>query len=494
MVSHINDFIFILPELFLILGSLVLLSIGVLFSNYPLSIGKPLGKQIGILSVGLLFLVGMLIVNGYSFEGFCFDYSISKTVLINYVNILVTLGGFSLFILWFGYIKNQEQLEFELLILFIISILGSYLIISSNDFLSTYLGIELQGLCLYIMAAFKTNSSFSTEAGVKYFILGGLASSFLIFGISLIYGFTGLINFTDLQLFFNAELHQRSLDGLYIGFFFLFVGFLFKVGGAPFHVWVPDVYEGSPMIVTAFFAIIPKISIFIAMVKVTTEILVFQSLGIKLFILYSSILSTVIGSIAALSQTSLKRLISYSAIAQSGFILLGLSTFSSEGIASILIYLTIYVLLLVNLFACILASSQRLDFLSIQNIGNLKYIGKSNALLKYIFSFSIFSIAGIPPLSGFFSKFLIFYSAIGEGLYVSSVIVLFVSAVSMVYYLRIIRSIMFVKNYRQWMFMTNIPRSLAYIIVYTGMFNVLFIFILDMVITYSYTLAVGSLL
>lgn len=489
---YYDDLVCLLPEFFLITIVLCLLTVGVFFHNFYISIGKSLGYQLGLLSIGSLICLFFLVLDSptsvEALEG-----SIVKSQLTLFLSLLVLFGCISVVFLWLSYVVNHESLNFEGLIIFFLVVLGSYMILTSNDFLSLYIGVELQSLCLYILACLKTNSTYSTEAGVKYFILGGLASSFLLFGITLVYGFTGVINYSDLKLIvLNLTAFNLDLGGLSLGFFFIFCGLIFKVGGAPFHLWVPDVYEGAPMIVTGFFAIVPKLAIFGVLLRLLSDIVYhFDTNFLNLF-LFSGILSILIGSFGAVMQISIKRLLSYSAISHGGFILYALSMGVVESIACACFYLVLYVVLLVNIFAVLISLVQVHNNSSIKLISNLRYLQKSNALLNIFAFYSFFGIAGIPPLSGFFSKLFVFFTAISNGAFLSGSLCIFLSVVGSVYYLKVARSMMFVQNSSQWIFFKPISRLNAMIITYTGLFNILFIVIGYNFIYDAYNVGLGQ--
>ena len=484
----------LLPEGFILLTILTFLSVNVFFCNFYVSVGKPLGYQAGILVFFSLFFILLLLFEADFYQLSSFSESVSKDFVGYYVNFIVLIGSLCVCIFWLVYTLDHESIDFEFFLLILIVVLGSFVITNSNDFLSLYIGIELQSLCLYVMAGSKIRSTFSTEAGVKYFVLGGLASSLFLFGVSLTYGFVGTINFDDLQLILLSGINEKlQKSGLYIGFFFLFCGLIFKVGGAPFYMWVPDVYEGSPLSVTGFFAIVPKLAIFCVLVKVgLMNVLQFIPEVADLF-LYSGILSIFVGSLGALMQTTVKRLLSYSAISHSGFILYAISTQMVEGMVSALFYLIVYVLVLCNVFAVLVAASLRYNNSSIKLISNLRYVFRSHPILGYSLMFSIFSIAGIPPLSGFFSKFFVFFSAIKGGFYFSSGLCILLSVVGSVYYLKLVRSLMFIRDTSQWVFFGPIRRKVAYLIVYSGIFNVLFCFFGFDLVNFIYSEVVASL-
>lgn len=472
-----NDYIFLFPELFLIFSILLIITLGVMFNSYHVSVGSLLSKQLGVLVWGVLLYTLVLYYNTGFIEVLLLGGLVDRSSVGYFFVLVVLVTGLVVTLLARHYVSFSSLAESEIFMLFLLVILGNICIIFANDFLGLYLGIELQGLGLYILATLKTNSTYSTEAGLKYFVLGAFASSILIFGISLLYGFTGVLSFTDLGLVLFEGPVEGVLGGSIVSACLLmFMGLVFKVGGAPFHSWVPDVYEGAPTIVTGFFSMVPKLGIFSALVSLCYggSLVFFDSVQ-ELFI-YCGVLSVAVGSLGALSQTSIKRLLSYSAIGHTGFILLGLSTGSVDGLVGIIFYLIVYVSLLINIFGIIIGVTQYTSLSSLKLVGNLRYLTLFNPLVAISLGLSFFSIAGIPPLSGFFSKFLIFFALIKEEFFVISVVGIFLSVVSGVYYLRLIRGSTLVKNVTSPNFFIEIDRPIAYLIAYSFIFNVLFLF------------------
>jgi NADH:ubiquinone oxidoreductase subunit 2 (subunit N) len=403
---------------------------------------------------------------------------------------------------------------FEYMILMLFSTASMLFMISSFDFISMYLTVELQSLCFYVLAASKRNSEFSTEAGLKYFILGAFSSGILLFGCSMIYGFTGITNFGELAKVLTgsqeviygsipatslwSEIHEglhlhsangaatgvvgglyplwsSQSSGIIIGIIFLAVGFLFKLTAAPFHMWAPDVYEGSPTGITAFFSIAPKIAILGVFLRLFLYSFYDLMLPWQKIILFCSIASMIVGALAAMSQHKIKRLLAYSSIGHIGYILLGLSCATIEGIEALFIYLIIYVIMTINLFAIILSLRVAAPFSAVGHVGNwranptpknlgessqseansgtyhLKYISdlgmlaKTNPILAFTLTCTLFSMAGIPPLAGFCSKFYIFFAALSSSLYLLAFIGVLTSVVSCFYYIRLIKIMYFEK-------------------------------------------------
>ena len=311
--------------------------------------------------------------------------------------------------------------------------------ISSYDLIVFYLGLELQSLCLYILAAFKKSDEKSTEAGLKYFVLSALASGLLLYGCSLIYGFTGSTNFEEI----SKNLNETN-TGAVFGIVFVVVGLAFKVSAVPFHMWTPDVYEGSPTSITGFFALIPKIaaiSVFIRFMYVPFLNLFDQWQTIIIFI---SIASMILGAVAAIGQNNIKRLMAYSSIGHMGYALAGLATGTNSGIQSTIIYLTIYLVMNLGAFGCIFMMKRENVFY--ENISDLSGLSKNHPILAFGFLIILFSLAGIPPLAGFFAKFYIFMAVIESQMYALAIIGLLATVISAFYYLRIIKGMYFIKN------------------------------------------------
>ena len=345
--------------------------------------------------------------------------------------------------------------EYSLLIVF--TTIGSSLLISSNDIISMYLSIELQSFAVYILATLYRNSESATAAGLKYFLLGGLSSAIILLGTGLIYSYTGLTQFESIYAFTSISGNDEYTQPLVFGLILISIGFLFKVAAAPFHNWAPDVYDGTPTIVTAWLSTMPKISIFVFLLEIQTGIEGnFESLSVMLgddpvnvwknLLLVVSLLSLVIGTILGLSQYKIKRLLTYSTISHVGFLLLALSINTEESIESFLFYIIQYSITNVNVFLTLLGFGYFINLSTkqdIQFIDNLKGQFKTNPLLSLSFSLCLFSIAGIPPIVGFFAKQMVLYSSIHNGYYFISIVAILVSVISASYYLKIIKVIYF---------------------------------------------------
>jgi NADH-quinone oxidoreductase subunit N len=336
------------------------------------------------------------------------------------------------------YIKNNDIDKIEYPIIILASTLGMILMISSYDLIVFYLGLELQSLCLYILASFRREDVRSSEAGLKYFVLSALASGLLLYGCSLIYGFTGSTNFETIATNLN-----EANKGAVFGIVFIIVGLAFKVSAVPFHMWSPDVYEGSPTSVTSFFALIPKIAAITVFIRFMYVPFINAINQWQAIIIFLSIASMIVGAVAAIGQQNIKRLMAYSSIGHMGYALAGLATGTNEGIQSLIIYLTIYLVMNLGAFGCIFMMKRENIFY--ENINDLSGLSKNHPILAFSFLIILFSLAGIPPLAGFFAKFYIFMAVIEVKMYALAIIGLVTTVVSAFYYIRIIKVIYFDK-------------------------------------------------
>lgn len=378
--------------------------------------------------------------------------------------------------------KQESLNSYEFIILILLSTCSMLFLISSADFISMYLAIEMQSLCFYVLAALKRNSEFSTEAGLKYFLLGAFSSGLLLFGCSMIYGFSGITNFSDLSklfIFDNDDI-SNSLSFLHaceLGMIFILVGFLFKITAAPFHMWAPDVYEGSPTSVTAFFSIAPKIAVLSVFLRIFLESFFNFIWPWQKILIFCSVTSMIIGSFAAMSQNKIKRLLAFSSIGHVGFLLIGFCCGTVEGLQSLIIYLVIYTFMTINFFCFILIPLRR-DFRGVVNrikyTTDLALLAKTNPLLALNLTLTLFSMAGIPPLAGFYSKAFLFFAAVSSSMYFLAVIGVLTSVVSCFYYIRLIK-IMYFENITTWCSFIKIPREHSITLAITSLFISFFI-------------------
>jgi NADH-quinone oxidoreductase subunit N len=335
------------------------------------------------------------------------------------------------------FLEKEKIGRFEYPVLIVLSTLGMMVMVSSGDFLTLYLGLELQSLPLYVLAAYNRDSLRATEAGVKYFVLGALASGLLLYGISLVYGFSGTTQFSSLATVLATPEGAAPNMGVVIGMVFILAGLAFKISAVPFHMWTPDVYEGAPTSVTAFFAVTPKIAAFTLLIRVLEG--PFGQLGHQWqqIIVVVSLLSMFVGSFGALGQNNIKRLLAYSSIGHVGFALVGVAAGQEMGIQGVLVYLAIYLFMNIGAFAIVML--MRRKGVSVEGVDDLAGLSKTHPVLAYVMAGLMFSMAGIPPLAGFWGKFYVFMAAVQAGLWTLSIIGLLTSVVSAFYYLRVIK-------------------------------------------------------
>jgi len=422
--------IYILPELFLSLAIIFLLMLGVFI--------KKSFKLINLLTILSLIFAIALILNQSNEIIKIFNESYIIDHLSIFMKTLTLLFCFFVLLSSSDYIKSNNIDKIEYPVIVLTSTLGMMIMISSYDLIVFYLGLELQSLSLYILASFKRDDEKSTEAGLKYFVLNALASGLLLYGCSLIYGFTGSTNFEIISINLN-----EANAGAIFGIVFVIVGLAFKISAVPFHMWTPDVYEGAPTSVTSFFALVPKV----AAITVFIRFMYVPFLNVfsqwQTIIVFLSIASMILGAVSAIGQTNIKRLMAYSSIGHMGYALAGLATGTNGGIHSTIIYLTIYLVMNLGAFACIFMMKR--ENVYYENIDELSGLSKNHPMMALSFLIILFSLAGIPPLAGFFAKFYIFMSVIEAEMYTLAVIGLLTTVISAFYYLRVIKIIYFDK-------------------------------------------------
>lgn len=429
----LNDLLLIIPQIFLLFSAIILLMLGS-FTK------KNSAKIVVYFSVLTLFLVTFLEIFMPWDIHVIFNNSLVENGFSRFVKSIIFMSSAFVIILSSKWLIRYDEKAFEYPILILFSSLGMSLMISANDLITLYLAIELQSLPLYVMAAFKRDSVESGEAGIKYFVLGALSSSLFLFGSSLIYGFTGSIEFSEIS---------RSIDilninsGIVVGIVFILSGLIFKISAVPFHMWTPDVYEGSATPITAFFATAPKMAAMCMLVNILYGPFSGAFESWQQIIIFVSIASMSLGSFVAIRQSNIKRLLAYSSIAHMGFALIGLiSPLSQLGVQALLIYMLIYIVTNLGVFACII-SLEKNEGETISNTDDLSGLSKKYPFISFSMAMLMFSFAGIPPLAGFFGKYLIFRSAIENGLIEIAVFGLIISVVAAFYYIRIIKIMYF---------------------------------------------------
>jgi NADH-quinone oxidoreductase subunit N len=426
------NFLPVLPEMFLGVAAMALLLLGAFR-------GERSAGLVSWLSVGALVVAIALVLR----------VGVSRQVALNGMFItdaygafmkVLALGGSALSVLLaLDYNRRRGIARFEYPVLILLATAGMSMMISAYDFISLYVGLELQSLALYVVASFERDSLRSTEAGLKYFVLGALASGMMLFGISLIYGFSGATSFETLQQVFQTG--AAASIGIVFGVVFIVVGLAFKVSAVPFHMWTPDVYEGAPTPVTAFFSVAPKVAAIALFVRVMIDPFG-RLVGDWWQVIWAiSIASMVLGALAAITQHNIKRLMAYSSIGHMGYALMGLATGTDKGISAILFYMAIYVIMNIGTFGAILC--MRRDGKMVEEIADLSGLARTQPGLAAVIGIFMFSLAGIPPLAGFLAKFYIFLAAIDARYYGLAIVGVLASVVGAYYYLRIVKVMFF---------------------------------------------------
>ena len=424
-----ENFQYILPEIFISVSIMLFLLVGVFKKNSASLIYN-------LSNISLVILLA-LIINLSSFDTiYLFNNSYLIDNLSNYMKMILVGSGIFVMLTGSKYIQviNLNKIEYPILILS--SILGMMIMISSNDLIVFYMGLELQSLALYVLASFNRDNLLSTESGLKYFVLSALSSGLLLYGCSLTYGFSESTNF-DQILINSTEFNY----GTTFGIVFILVGLAFKISAVPFHMWAPDVYQGSPTSVTLFFAILPKIAALSVFIKFLYTPFANMNDQWQTIIVFISIASMIFGAVAAIGQKNLKRLIAYSSISHMGYALAGLATVSNQGIQSSITYISIYLVMNLAFFSCLFMLKRNDKYY--ENIEDLSGLSKKHPILSFSLLIVLFSLAGIPPLAGFFAKFYVFLAVIEQSMYFLAIVGLLATVVAAFYYLRIIKIIYF---------------------------------------------------
>jgi NADH-quinone oxidoreductase subunit N len=454
-----NSFSFVtlmplLPEIVLALGAMALLMVGAYRENSTTFV-----NVCAILLLLAAAAIAYAIPGGRAFGG-----SFIVDDFARYMKILAYLGSALAIIMSLNYMAVEREEKFEYAVLILLSSVGMGMLISAGDLIALYLGLELMSLALYVVAASSRDNVRSTEAGLKYFVLGALSSGMLLYGCSLIYGFTGNVSFAGI-----AKASGEGGIGLVFGLVFLFAGFCFKVSAVPFHMWTPDVYEGAPTPVTAFFAAAPKIAAMAIFARATISAFPAITLQWQQIVVFVSIASMALGAFAAIGQRNIKRLMAYSSIGHMGFALIGLAAGTAEGIQGVLVYMAIYLAMTVGAFAVIL--SMRRPEGMVEQISDLSGLSRTNPAMAFFLAMLLFSLAGIPPLAGFFAKYYVFLGAIKAGLYGLAVIGVLTSVVGAYYYLLIVKIMYFDEPAPSFQ---RMPFELKAVLGIAGLFNLLY--------------------
>ena len=423
----------VLPEIWLAVAGMGLLMIGVFK-------GDGWTRQLSWLSVIVLGIAIVLVLGGAPGRVVAFGGQFVTDPFAAFVKVLVLLGSMISIVLALDYIEREGMARFEYPVLIVLATLGMLVMVSANDMITLYLGLELQSLALYVVAAFQRDQIRSTEAGLKYFVLGALSSGMLLYGCSLIYGSTGATGFEAIAQSITDNEGAASI-GLVFGIVFLAAGLAFKVSAVPFHMWTPDVYEGAPTPVTALFAIAPKAAAIALFVRVLIGPFGELVVDWRPIMIAISLGSMVLGAVAAVNQTNIKRLLAYSSIGNMGYALVGLAAGTESGVRGILIYMSIYIVMTAGAFAVVLSMRQKGKM--VEGISDLAGLSKTHPGMALAFAIFLFSLAGIPPLAGFFGTLYVFLAAVEAGLYALAVIGVLASVVAAFYYLRIIKLMYF---------------------------------------------------
>jgi len=447
----------VLPELVLAVGAMALLMLGAFR-------GQGATRLVTGLAVLLLIVTGILELMLPAGKLTTFGGSFIVDDFARFLKILALIGSVATLLLSTEFLADPSRRFFEYAVLVLLSTLGMMVLISAGDLISLYLGLELMSLALYVVAASNRDNAKSTEAGLKYFVLGALSSGMLLYGASLIYGFSDSVTFAGL-----AAAIKTGGVGVDFGLVFLLAGLCFKVSAVPFHMWTPDVYEGAPTPVTAFFASAPKVAALAAFTRVTLTAFPGILTQWQQIVVFVSIASMALGSFAAIGQRNIKRLMAYSSIGHMGFALVGLAAGTVEGAQGVLIYVAIYVAMTLGSFAIIIAIKRNGQ--NFENISDFAGLSRTNPLLAFFFAMLLFSLAGVPPLAGFFAKWYVFVAAIKAGLFTLSVIGVLTSVVGAYYYLSIVKTMYFDEPLTK---LDPARIELRTVLAVAGLFNILF--------------------
>ena len=419
-----------LPEIILALGAIAMVLVGAIQGERATRLLE--GLALALLAVALVMVVSgsgkMLTFNdGFIVDGFA-----------RFMKVLTLIGAGAAILLSADTLRRQGTMRFEFPILVVLSTIGMMMMISANDLISLYVGLELQSLALYVVAAFDRDNARSTEAGLKYFVLGALSSGMLLYGGSLVYGFTGTVTFPGIAA---ATAGGHAGIGLIFGIVFIAAGGAFKISAVPFHMWTPDVYEGAPTPGAAFFASAPKMAAMAMVIRVFIGAFPGAIHDWRQIIVFISIASMALGAFAAIGQRNIKRLLAYSSIANMGYALVGLAAGTAEGVQGVMTYMAIYLATTLAAFACVLM--MRRDGKLVEDISELAGLSRTNGWMAFAMAMMMFSLAGIPPLAGFWAKWYVFLAAINAKLYVLAVIGVLTSVVGAYYYLRLVKVMYF---------------------------------------------------
>jgi NADH-quinone oxidoreductase subunit N len=452
------------PEIVLVVGAMALLMLGVFRPETDRE-----AEAIGWLAVIVLALAAWLAFDQPAARVTLFDGAFVIDGFARFLKVLTLAASAATLILSFDYMRELKILKFEYPVLVLLATAGMMMMISANDLISLYLGLELQSLALYVVAAIRRDDVRSSEAGLKYFVLGALSSGMLLYGASLLYGFTGSTSFAKIATATQAAGAGQDI-GLIIGLVFLLVGLAFKISAVPFHMWTPDVYEGAPTPVTTFFAAAPKVAAVALLLRAAFGAFPGIEPQWQQVVTALAIASMGLGAFAAIGQTNIKRLLAYSAIGNIGFMLIGLAAGSPEGVRGVVIYLVIYVAMTLGAFACVLAMRRPEGM--VEDIDELAGLAQTNLGMATMLAILLFSLAGIPPMAGFFAKFYVFLAAVEEGLWGLAVFGVLASVVGAYYYVRIVKIMFFDEPKERFL---DVPPKAGLVMAVSGLFVLLYV-------------------
>ena len=453
------DAVAALPEIVLAVLAMALLMFGVFRKGDT-------ADQVTIGAIVSLGLVAALVIWGGEGRQMAFGEAFVVDTFARVMKVLTLFGSAVAIILSVHFMKRDGSQRFEYPILVMLSAVGMMMMISANSLIALYMGLELQSLALYVVAAINRDSARASEAGLKYFVLGALSSGMLLYGSSLVYGFTGSVAFPEIA----SALKEGAGVGLVFGLVFIIAGLAFKVSAVPFHMWTPDVYEGAPTPVAAFFAAAPKVAAMALFIRVMVTPFANVVPDWQQILVFVSIASMALGAFAAIGQTNIKRLLAYSSIGHMGFALVGLAAGTQGGVQGVVVYMMIYMIMTLGVFACVIAMRRKGN--QVEDIADLAGLARNNKGLAFVLAMLMFSLAGIPPLAGFFGKYFVFLAAMQAGLYTLAILGVIASVVGAFYYLRVVKIIYFDEPAEAFDRMDTEVKLVAYA---SGAFTVLFV-------------------
>ncbi len=459
--SALVEYLPILPELIVAIGALILLMVGVFQKDEDANL-------VWFLSMLVMAGAAFFLIKDWGINATLFNESFVVNDFTRLLKVMVLIGGIFTIYMSISFLIDAGIFKSEYMVLMLFALLGMMMMISANDLIAMYLGLEIQSLALYVMAAFRRDNVRSSESGMKYFVLGALSSGMLLYGSSMVYGFSGSIYFSEIAK--TALGDGTASIGMVIGLVFVLAGLAFKISAVPFHMWTPDVYEGAPTPVTAFFAICPKVAAMAILLRIIYNAFPDLTTQWNQIIVFISIASMILGAFGAIGQKNIKRLLAYSSIGNMGFALVGLAAGNREGVEGVIIYLMIYMVMTAGVFALVL--SMRRNEEMVENIDDLRGLSQTNLSAAFLLALLMFSLAGIPPLAGFFAKFYVFMAAVKADMFILAIVGVLASVVGAFYYLRIIK-IMFFDEAKDSF--NEMPSQLKVVLGLSGLFVLFYI-------------------